>query len=224
RGEKQSLLPKVPVQKAAAVQKAIAARVKPDKALKAVRDTVADSSLKSLWKRPPKSESTQRGTAKAELTQSEISKAELSKAETATSTLAAAAGVISPTPDSASAAKAVAPTTEPIESPKPVEAPGGAAKSAPAKRAPAKKPKGARPVPAVDAPTMSIPKVITPGADAPTISIPRVPEPVTETIAKVRVPVPRRHYFRELRRARDHGLSLFEQAADDQEWEYDDES
>lgn len=30
---------------------------------------------------------------------------------------------------------------------------------------------------------------------------------------------PRRRYFRELRRARDHGLGLFEQAVNDQEWE-----
>jgi NADH-quinone oxidoreductase subunit B len=31
--------------------------------------------------------------------------------------------------------------------------------------------------------------------------------------------VPHRHYFRELRRARDHGLDLFDKAADSQEWE-----
>jgi NADH-quinone oxidoreductase subunit B len=30
---------------------------------------------------------------------------------------------------------------------------------------------------------------------------------------------PRRRYFRELRRARDHGISLFDQASQDQEWE-----
>jgi NADH-quinone oxidoreductase subunit B len=34
---------------------------------------------------------------------------------------------------------------------------------------------------------------------------------------------PRRRYFRELRRARDHGLGLFDQAALDQEWEQRDE-
>jgi NADH-quinone oxidoreductase subunit B len=33
--------------------------------------------------------------------------------------------------------------------------------------------------------------------------------------------VPHRHYFRELRRARDHGLDLFDKAADSQEWEHD---
>jgi NADH-quinone oxidoreductase subunit B len=32
--------------------------------------------------------------------------------------------------------------------------------------------------------------------------------------------VPHRHYFRELRRARDHGLDLFDKAADNQEWEH----
>jgi hypothetical protein len=48
-------------------------------------------------------------------------------------------------------------------------------------------------------------------------------------VKQVPVPVPvpkrgpRRRYFRELRRARDHGLSLFEQAALDQEWEQEDD-
>ena len=48
-------------------------------------------------------------------------------------------------------------------------------------------------------------------------------------VKQVPVPVPvpkrgpRRRYFRELRRARDHGLSLFEQAVLDQEWEQEDD-
>jgi hypothetical protein len=62
-----------------------------------------------------------------------------------------------------------------------------------------------------------------PMADAPTVEVPVVEPPATESLPKVRVKVPRRHYFRELRRARDHGLSLFDKAARDQEWEYDDE-
>jgi NADH-quinone oxidoreductase subunit B len=53
--------------------------------------------------------------------------------------------------------------------------------------------------------------------------------PLVPNVKQVPVPVPvpkhgpRRRYFRELRRARDHGLSLFEQAALDQEWEQGDE-
>lgn len=36
-----------------------------------------------------------------------------------------------------------------------------------------------------------------------------------------RIKVPRRHYFRELRRARDHGLDLFDKAAENQDWEHE---
>ena len=63
-----------------------------------------------------------------------------------------------------------------------------------------------------------------------------VPDPVAQQAAAVtaeipildtaEIPVvvvprrgPRRRYFRELRRARDHGISLFDQASRDQEWE-----
>jgi hypothetical protein len=65
------------------------------------------------------------------------------------------------------------------------------------------------------------PKV--PTAEAPTVEVPMIEPPTTESLPRLRVRVPRRHYFRELRRARDHGLSLFEKAARDQEWEHDDE-
>jgi NADH-quinone oxidoreductase subunit B len=59
--------------------------------------------------------------------------------------------------------------------------------------------------------------------DLPTLGgLSAIPLPEPEALPKVTVP--RRHYFRELRRARDHGLSLFDKAARDQEWEYDDES
>lgn len=62
-----------------------------------------------------------------------------------------------------------------------------------------------------------------PSAEAPTVEVPVLDGPTTETLRKIKVRAPRRHYFRELRRARDHGLSLFDKAARDQEWEYDDE-
>jgi NADH-quinone oxidoreductase subunit B len=76
---------------------------------------------------------------------------------------------------------------------------------------------------AMPSPTTEAPQHPAPIADAPTVEVPRIEAPTTETLPKLRVKVPRRHYFRELRRARDHGLSLFDKAARDQEWEYDDE-
>jgi hypothetical protein len=81
--------------------------------------------------------------------------------------------------------------------------------------------------PAPDAPTVEVPLPAVPPSEALTVEVPFVPAPgsaldSTETLPKIKVP--RRHYFRELRRARDHGLSLFDKAARDQEWEYDDES
>jgi NADH-quinone oxidoreductase B subunit len=61
--------------------------------------------------------------------------------------------------------------------------------------------------------------------DAPTVEVvPLTGSPEAPAARAPKVKAPRRHYFRELRRARDHGLSLFDEAADDQEWEYDDES
>ncbi|HEV2636113.1 MAG TPA: NADH-quinone oxidoreductase subunit B family protein [Actinocrinis sp.] len=59
------------------------------------------------------------------------------------------------------------------------------------------------PLPPSDAVTAEMPVLDT--AEIPTIIVPKRG--------------PRRRYFRELRRARDHGLSLFEQAVEDQEWE-----
>jgi len=78
-----------------------------------------------------------------------------------------------------------------------------------------------------DAPTVEVPLPVASSAEALTVEVPLIEAPVgdlssTETLLKIKVP--RRHYFRELRRARDHGLSLFDKAARDQEWEYDDES
>ncbi len=88
-------------------------------------------------------------------------------------------------------------------------------------------------VPTTGVPTTEVPKrgiakpqtaLLPPSAaDAPTVEVPAIEPATTEALPKIRVRVPRRHYFRELRRARDHGLSLFDKAARDQEWEYDDE-
>lgn len=86
--------------------------------------------------------------------------------------------------------------------------------------------------PSADGSTVAVPPIAAPpayvrpfpppsAADAPTVEVPKVEPAPTETLPKIRLP--RRHYFRELRRARDHGLSLFDKAARDQEWEYDDE-
>jgi hypothetical protein len=72
------------------------------------------------------------------------------------------------------------------------------------------------------APFTDTPLTETPLSDTTTGSLPVIDLPLGESATKVRAP--RRHYFRELRRARDHGLSLFDKAARDQEWEYDDES
>jgi NADH-quinone oxidoreductase subunit B len=78
-----------------------------------------------------------------------------------------------------------------------------------------------------EAPTVEVPLPAVSAAEALTVEVPIIDAPSvglgsTETLPKIKVP--RRHYFRELRRARDHGLSLFDKAARDQEWEYDDES
>ncbi|HEU5353550.1 MAG TPA: NADH-quinone oxidoreductase subunit NuoB [Actinocrinis sp.] len=80
---------------------------------------------------------------------------------------------------------------------------------------------------APDAPTVEVPLPVVSAAEALTVEVPIVEGPVggpNSTSMLPKIKVPRRHYFRELRRARDHGLSLFDKAARDQEWEYDDES
>jgi len=61
-----------------------------------------------------------------------------------------------------------------------------------------------------------------PTVELDTVRPPRI-DPSARTTELPVVKVPRRRYFRELRRARDHGLSLFDKAAHDQEWEYDDD-
>jgi NADH-quinone oxidoreductase subunit B len=78
------------------------------------------------------------------------------------------------------------------------------------------------PVPSVPPAPVPTPVEGSPLTDTTTTGLPIVDLPLAESAPRVKVP--RRHYFRELRRARDHGLSLFDKAARDQEWEYDDES
>jgi NADH-quinone oxidoreductase subunit B len=85
-------------------------------------------------------------------------------------------------------------------------------------------------------PTQETPAPPNDGAAATTEPIPELPptvelkavtppkiDPVARTTELPVVKVPRRRYFRELRRARDHGLSLFDKAASDQEWEHNDD-
>jgi NADH-quinone oxidoreductase B subunit len=63
----------------------------------------------------------------------------------------------------------------------------------------------------------------------PTQELPIVPageESAVERTAElppIRKRPPRRRYFRELRKARDHGMDLFDEAADDQAWEHGDD-
>ena len=64
----------------------------------------------------------------------------------------------------------------------------------------------------------------------PTLQLPVVPAeeeiPAVERTAElppIRKRPPRRRYFRELRKARDHGMDLFDNAAEDQAWEHDDD-
>ncbi len=63
----------------------------------------------------------------------------------------------------------------------------------------------------------------------PTQELPIVPageESAVERTAElppIRKRPPRRRYFRELRKARDHGMELFDEAADDQAWEHGDD-
>ena len=45
----------------------------------------------------------------------------------------------------------------------------------------------------------------------------------TAELPPIRKKPPRRRYFRELRKARDHGMDLFDHAAEDQAWEHDDD-
>lgn len=62
------------------------------------------------------------------------------------------------------------------------------------------------------------------GDDSPTQQLPAVPAvEQTAELPPIGKKPPRRRYFRELRRARDHGMELFDRAAEDQAWEHDDD-
>ena len=88
--------------------------------------------------------------------------------------------------------------------------------------------------PVIEPPTEIIPQTPAPYSpdkdDAPTQQLPVVPAeeeiPAVERTAElppIRNRPPRRRYFRELRKARDHGMELFDKAVDDQAWEHEDD-
>jgi len=94
--------------------------------------------------------------------------------------------------------------------------------------------------PVVELPTEVIPQTPAPGPtpvsdsadrdEAPTQQLPVVPAeeeiPAVERTAElppIRKRPPRRRYFRELRKARDHGMELFDKAVEDQAWEHEDD-
>ena len=119
-------------------------------------------------------------------------------------------------------APVIAPPAAPVRPaapPSPAPAPAAETTSAPAAPMPVAVPV---PIPVEVAPLTDSPLTDNPLTDTTTGSLPVINLPLGESASRVRVP--RRHYFRELRRARDHGLSLFDKAAHDQQWEYDDES
>jgi NADH-quinone oxidoreductase subunit B len=89
-------------------------------------------------------------------------------------------------------------------------------------------------VPVVELPTEVLPQTPAPHSpdkdDAPTQQLPVVPAeeeiPAVERTAElppIRKRPPRRRYFRELRKARDHGMELFDKAVEDQAWEHEDD-
>jgi hypothetical protein len=60
------------------------------------------------------------------------------------------------------------------------------------------------------------------GPDAyPTTEVPAVER--TAQLPPIGGKPPRRRYFRELRKARDHGMDLFDRAVEDQAWEHEDD-
>lgn len=84
--------------------------------------------------------------------------------------------------------------------------------------------------PTYDAPPPPAPPAPPVEEKNPTLQLPVVPVeeeiPAVERTAElppIRKRPPRRRYFRELRKARDHGMDLFDNAAEDQAWEHDDD-
>ena len=131
----------------------------------------------------------------------------------------------------------VEPVVEPFAEPETVPLVAPVAESAPTVEsapAPASEP-DPEPEPA---PTQVLPPVppVSP-ASSPSPSLPAPPADVEDTqqlpvvpaveqtaeLPPIRKKPPRRRYFRELRKARDHGMELFDHAVEDQAWEHEDD-
>ena len=118
--------------------------------------------------------------------------------------------VIPPTPVAPSAPPSAPfmpqPAPEPRPAPEPTYAPAPSYQPPPAVPAPPAEEKN---------PTLQLP--VVPAEE----EIPAVER--TAELPPIRKRPPRRRYFRELRKARDHGMDLFDAAAEDQAWEHDDD-
>jgi NADH-quinone oxidoreductase subunit B len=133
-------------------------------------------------------------------------------------------------PESSPESTIVMPAPEPAPAPAVVEpaAPAEPAATQPlptaslpaSATAPATAPEKVAPEPAVAEPsldkesTQQLPVVTD--ADIPAVE-------QTAELPPIRKRPPRRRYFRELRKARDHGMELFDKAVEDQAWEHDDD-
>jgi NADH-quinone oxidoreductase subunit B len=81
------------------------------------------------------------------------------------------------------------------------------------------------PVAPTASPAPTSPVRFTPptGVNEPTEQLPVISAAEADPLPPVRKRPPRRRYFRELRRARDHGMDLFDRAVEDQAWEHEDD-
>jgi NADH-quinone oxidoreductase B subunit len=141
------------------------------------------------------------------------------------------------TPTEVIAAPPVPDTPTEVIPPTPVAPPAPVAPPTPAPFMPQPAPEP-RPAPEptyAPEPTHQAPRPPAPPAPSaeeknPTLQLPVVPAeeeiPAVERTAElppIRKRPPRRRYFRELRKAKDHGMDLFDEAAEDQAWEHDDD-
>ena len=77
---------------------------------------------------------------------------------------------------------------------------------------------------AIEQPTQVLPPTPPSAAEHPTEQLPVIPDVErTAELPPIRKKPPRRRYFRELRKARDHGMELFDKAVEDQAWEHEDD-
>jgi NADH-quinone oxidoreductase B subunit len=141
--------------------------------------------------------------------------------------------VISPAPALGTPTEAIAPTPA-LDTPTEVIAPTPVAPPEPPTPAPFMPQPAPEPRPAPE-PYLPVPLYHVPQPPAeeknPTLQLPVVPAaeeeiPAVERTAElppIRKRPPRRRYFRELRKAKDHGMDLFDEAAEDQAWEHDDD-